>query len=345
MSLTRRQFVQCAAALALGGGLTQPSLAEPSLLKITDPGCPVGAFDKTREQLRAWQAAGGETSEAEKLRAGRAWLGGGPEFKPQLVKQGYWKEISTPDGPLKLRVLRPSGKLRGAVLAIHGGGWAVGAATSDEKQNWKLAKTAQVAVVSPEYRLAPEHPWPAGPLDCHRAARWLLANSEHEFGSQKLAITGGSAGAHLSVVTLLRLTPEERKRFVGASLFYGVYHLGRTKAWLKRAASDHPDLTPTDMTLYVNWFLPGTTDQIRAIGRYSPLRSKLPQLPPALFQVGSADLLARDTLEFARHWAASGNPAELVVYPGGPHGFNGYGLDLGLDPNRHSHQFLANLFR
>lgn len=290
--------------------------------------------------LREWDAAAPEVSEAERLRLSRAWLGGSDEFKPKLCPAGSWREIPGPEGPLKLRVIRPEGKLKGVVLSIHGGGWAVGAATSDEPSNWALAQQAQVAVISPEYRLAPEHPWPAGPDDCEATARWLCDNSKRVFGTERLAITGFSAGSHLAAVTLLRLDPARRKRFRAAAFYYGVYHLGRTAEWKKRKDKDHPDLSPSSMSFFLDWFLPGTNDKDRASPEISPLLAKLPDLPPALFLVGSADLLAPDSVEFAQRWADSGSPAELLVYPGGPHGFNGYDVEFGLEPDPYRNRFI-----
>jgi acetyl esterase len=133
-----------------------------------------------------------------------------------------------------------------------------------------------VAVVSVDYRLAPEHPWPAAPDDCETAAVWLLEQAEAMFGTTRLTIGGASAGANLAVTTLVRLrdrglvTP-----FVGAALQFGAYDLsgqspgGRAIAeefFIKAYAGNVADRTNPDI---------------------SPLFGDLDGLPPALLVVGT----------------------------------------------------------
>jgi acetyl esterase len=78
-------------------------------------------------------------------------------------------------------------------------------AARDDVRNRDIADTLQFAVVSVDYRLAPEHPWPAAPDDCEAAALWLVEHADARFGSSRLTIGGRSAGATLAVATLLRL--------------------------------------------------------------------------------------------------------------------------------------------
>lgn len=342
MLWTRRallKFLPGAAAWATLAPLA--ARANPPLLRVTDPHCPEGAFDETMAELRKLEALNVSVTEKERLSGGRAWLGGSPEFKPQLRPEGRWLTASTSQGPLELRVLQPPGKVNGVVLSLHGGGWAVGAATSDETSNWALAQAARVAVVSPEYRLAPEHPWPAGPSDCLDAARWLIENSRATFGTNRLAVIGNSAGAHLAAWTLLNLNPQQRLRFEAAVLFYGVYDLSG-QSWEGKRDLDYPSLTPTSMGLFTKWLLPELEPQARGAAQYSPLQAKLGTLPPALFLVGGGDILAGQTESMALRWAKAGNLAELVVYPGAPHGFNGYSVSCGLDPNGYARDFIAD---
>ena len=77
----------------------------------------------------------------------------------------------------------------------------------------RIADNTGQAVVAVEYRLAPEHPYPAGPDDCEAAAVWLLRNAKEEFGTDILTIGGESAGGHLTAVTILRM----RDRHVAAA--------------------------------------------------------------------------------------------------------------------------------
>ena len=308
---------------------------EPGKLIEIDPHCSPDAFKATMEYLRQMRAAEKPVSADEKLENGRAWLAGAEVTDLNPGEKSYWVEL--PKSGARLRVLLPAGELKGAVLAIHGGGWVLGTALSDEKRNWALARRVQAAVVSPDYRLAPENPFPAGPDDCEAAARWLLNNS---LNVSQLAITGGSAGSHLAALTLCRLSREERARFKSAVLFYGVFDLGRSDVWRSAENSDFPDLSPEDMNRYLNDFVPDKTDEQRRHPRYSPLYADLTNMPPALFMVGTADLLASDSRRMAQKWADAGNRAVLVQYPGAPHGFNGYDVDCGLDPEMYMADFI-----
>jgi acetyl esterase/lipase len=336
MHWTRRDLLKLLSCLPLTGIAS----ADVATLVVTDGGDYEAAFAPIKADLRALERMGRGVPEDQRLRNGRTFLGGNADFQSVLSELGRWIKIPGPGGDIPLRVLTPpGGEPRGVLLSIHGGGWAMGAATSDEKFNAEFARQCGCVVVSPEYRLAPEHPYPAGPDDCEAVARWLVKNSEREFGTRVLAVGGSSAGGHLAATTLLRLKPEELRQFCCAVLFYGVYDLSRVSVWRERNDEDHPDLTPSGMELYVKWFLPGTDDPIRREPCYSPLYATLPTLPPALFLIGSADLLAHDSEAFSREWSKVG-PAELMVYKGAPHGFNGYPVTFDPDPNAYARSFL-----
>lgn len=325
-------------ALTIATAVARPAAAAGGLLH-TDPGCPPDAFAEILGNFRRLRENQTEAiPDDQRIRDGRAWLAG-QEIPAKPGETTEWLEISG-SPPVKVRVLRPAGKPEGIVLAIHGGGWAMGSAVSDEKRNWELARSAQVVVVSPEYRLAPEHPFPAGPDDCERVARWLLDKAKAQFGSNRLAVIGGSAGSHLAALTLQRLNPSQRALFRCAVLFYGVYDLGRSEIWRNSTQADFPDLSPEEMTLFLSWFIPNKTDEERRAALYSPLSGNLQNMPPALFLVGSADVLASDTLRMAQCWADAGNSAELVEYPGAPHGFNGFEVNCGLDPDDYAAKFI-----
>ncbi len=145
------------------------------------------------------------------------------------------RSIPSPAGPVSLRVVVPD-RVDGVYLHMHGGGWALGAADQQDVLLTTLADAVHAAVVSVEYRLAPEHPFPAGPDDCEVAALWLVEHAGAEFGSSRLMIGGESAGAHLSALTLLRLRDRHNisGAFVAANLVFGVYDLAMTpsaRAW------------------------------------------------------------------------------------------------------------------
>jgi len=230
--------------------------------------------------------------------------------------------VEGPSGTLSLREFRPEHP-KGAMLHIHGGGWATGEPALTDLLHEALCDHLQLAIVSVDYRLAPEHPFPAGPDDCEAAARWLVEQAGEEYGTERLLIGGESAGAHLSVLTLLRLRDcqDIAGRFCGANLVFGAYDLSATPSAMGIGLSAGADiLDPERIATFCDWFTPGWTMDQRRSPEMSPLYADLSGMPPALFTVGTADHLVDDTLFLAERWARAGNKAELLVYPDAPHG-------------------------
>lgn len=227
--------------------------------------------------------------------------------------------IPGPRGAVPVRIFMPDGAPKGVYLHIHGGGWTVGSARENEALLDRIAANCGLAVVSVDYALAPEVPYPAGPDDCEAAALWLVKEGKARFGTERFAIGGESGGATLAVVTLLRLRDRHGlSPFSAAVLTAGCYDLRLTAS--VRNWGDLPLVLNTrDVTFFVNNYLrlEGKADDPDV----SPLLANLKGLPKALFIVGSRDLLVDDTLFMANAWAAAGNGTELDVYPGGCHVF------------------------
>jgi acetyl esterase/lipase len=225
--------------------------------------------------------------------------------------------IARPGGHVALRILVPD-EVRGVYLHIHGGGWMVGTNDMWDDQLQRLGREAGLACVSVEYRLAPEHVFPAAVDDCMAAAAWLIDQAEAEFGTRWLAIGGESAGAHLAVATLLRLRATDQAwAFQAANLLYGCYDLSLTPS--ARQAQGTPVIDRSSIERFVDAFR-GETD-VRD-PTLSPLYASLADMPAALFSVGTLDPLVDDSLFMHRRWQAAGNEAEIALYPGGVHGFN-----------------------
>jgi acetyl esterase/lipase len=183
-----------------------------------------------------------------------------------------------------------------------------------------IAVGTGLVAASVDYRLAPEHPYPAGPDDCEAAARWLVDGGYLELGAPPFfAIGGESAGAHLAVVTLLRL--REAAAFRAANLVYGAYDLAGTPS--RRRFRDALILTGDAMDWFTDNFLPGLDGEQRRAPDISPLYA---DLGPAAgcFTVGTLDTLLDDSLFMAARWQAAGNEADLRIYEGGVHGFNAF---------------------
>ena len=247
--------------------------------------------------------------------------GEGPFPAPVMSERARTIAISGKDGnTIPLRVIAPlQGRPRGVYLHLHGGGWVLGGADMQDPMLERIADNTGQAVVGVEYRLAPEHPYPAGPDDCESAASWLAANAGKEFGTEALTVGGESAGGHLAAVTILRM--RDRHGFAGwrgANIVYGAFDLSLTPSQ-RQFGDTRLVLRTIDMLQFYNAFLPTITE--RRVPDISPLYADLKGLCPALFTVGTKDALLDDTLFMYARWVAAGNPAELAIYPGGAHGF------------------------
>jgi acetyl esterase/lipase len=285
--------------------------------------------------LPNWWNVGAETTR-EARRQGR-----GPFPAPVLSPRARTIVIAGRDGnEIPLRVIAPD-RPRGVYLHIHGGGWVLGAANQQDPMLEHIADSTGLAVVSVEYRLAPEDPYPAGPDDCEAAAVWLVKNARAEFGSEVMTIGGESAGGHLSAVTVLRMRDRYGYTdFRGANFVYGVYDLGMTPSQ-RSFGNRRLVLRTLDMQQFYNAFLPTTTD--RRVPDISPLYADLKGLCPALFSVGTQDALVDDTLFMHARWVAAGNETELAIYPGGAHGFTLFPNRLAEESAARSEAFLRTV--
>lgn len=246
--------------------------------------------------------------------------------------------IPRPGGDLALRVIAPR-RARGVYLHIHGGAWVLGASDQQDDALEELVRRCGMAGVSVEYRLAPEHKFPAALDDCECAARWLLENSEAEFGTRQLVIGGESAGANLSAGTLLRLRKQlGQTGFVAANLVCGAFDLGMTPSQ-RILGAELEQLVEMEET--VRAYLPAGVDCRDP--EVSPLYADLRGLPPALITVGTRDALLDDSLFLYTRWIAAGNEAQLAVYPGGAHGFTSFPFQLARDANHRIYSFVKKV--
>jgi len=229
------------------------------------------------------------------------------------------------------RVFVPDGPATAVYLHFHGGGMIIGAPEMNDVGNLALCREHGLAVVSVDYRLAPEHPWPAGPDDGVAVAAWLLEHAEAEFGSGRLLLGGESAGGYMAAAVALRIRDEldAIDRVIGLELVFGVYDWGRSPSQRGLRPYRGPDLLdPAGIEFFCDLYLPGRTDDERRDPAVSPAFADLAGMPPARFSVGTGDHLCDDTLWMAGRWVASGSPAELWVGPDLPHGFMWFPCEL-----------------
>ncbi|MFD6060832.1 alpha/beta hydrolase [Rhodococcus wratislaviensis] len=270
---------------------------------------PADQVDEARSFYNS-RAAGRGPSSPEELRETRARRSAPSPADPPAIE----KMVEAAGVRVPVRNFTPTeGRARGVYLDIHGGGFYMDSAARDDGRNRKLADTLHIAVVSVDYRLAPEHPWPAAPDDCEAAALWLVEHADDHFGSSRLAIGGRSAGATLALATLLRLRDSgDVDGFTGAALQFGTYDLSAQTPAGRRIADEY------FLQAYVGHVEDRTAPDI------SPIYGDLHGLPPALLVVGSTDVLLEDNLAMAGRLSAVGNDGELRIYPESPHGFTGH---------------------
>ncbi|WP_369977081.1 alpha/beta hydrolase [Xanthomonas bundabergensis] len=228
-----------------------------------------------------------------------------------------------PAGPIPLRLYLPVARpqtAHAAVVYLHGGGWSVGDLDSHDKVCRRLAQAAGCAVVGVGYRLAPEHPAPAGPQDVVAAIRWLAAQAGAlDLDAQRLAVAGDSAGGSLAAVACQQLRGEVALR--AQVLFYPSTDLSPAAREFpsRRENGAVPPLTLALMQAMSDPFVAAfdTRDP-----RLSPLRAPdLRGLPPALIYAGACDVLRDDGRRYAEALRAAGGAVEYVELPGMVHGF------------------------
>ena len=250
---------------------------------------------------------------------------------------GFDRTIPGPGGPLKLRIFT-TGDVRGVFLHFHGGGWAMGSADYQDGRLEQIANAAGVAVVSVDYRLAPEHPYPAPADDSEAAAQWIVEHAASEFGTNQIVVGGSSAGAHLAVTAMLRMRDRHNyPGFTGAALTYGFFDLSLTPS--ARNWGDRMLVMNTDLC---RWFADAYASGADLTDPdVSPMYADLAGLPRALFIVGTQDPLLDDSVLLASRWAAAGNSTELMVVPGAAHGFAGAPTGVGSEARERTDRFIA----
>ena len=265
---------------------------------------------------------------------------------PVFLPEARDIEVAGRGGPIKVRLIRPDTKPIGIYLHIHGGGWTLGAHDMQDVALKELANETGLCAASIDYRLAPEHPYPAGPDDCEDAALFLLERGPSVLDAPaRFAIGGESAGAHLALVTLLRLRDRHgiKDGIEAANLVYGAYDLNGTPSELLWGDRNLVLSTPI-----VHWFTQnfvGAFDfQQRRDPDVSPLYAHLHDMPKALFTVGTMDPIIDQTLFMFERWTTAGNSGELAIYPEGIHAFNAFPIALGRKANAGQYEFLRAAF-
>jgi monoterpene epsilon-lactone hydrolase len=200
------------------------------------------------------------------------------------------------------------------LLFLHGGGYELGSLRSDGELAARLGRASGMRVLFPEYRLAPEHPFPAAIDDVLAAWRWL--RTEQDLSGQSIAVAGDSAGGGLTVALLVAARDAGEALPAAAALMSPTVDLTSSGASMTERADQDPISTPALLRQLASGYLAGADPQTPLA---SPLFAALSGLPPLLVQVGTADLLLSDSERLATAAAQAGVDVTLQVGEGLPH--------------------------
>ena len=239
------------------------------------------------------------------------------------------RRIAGPAGApdLMVRIYQPA--VRPAVLPalvwIHGGGYVIGSVDGDDVKVKQLVEAVGCVAVSVEYRLAPEHPFPAPLEDCYAALMWLAAHAgDHGVDVERIAIGGASAGGGLAAG--LALLARDRGE-VPVAFQLLVYPMLDDRNVVQAGEGVTDSLLWTREDNMIGWrsYLGARRADAEVSPYAAPFRATdLAKLPPAYIPLGELDLFLDEDLAYARRLIAAGVPTEVHVYPGAYHGFESF---------------------
>ena len=244
-------------------------------------------------------------------------------FPPPPVAEVAERAIPGPAGPIPVRAYRDSEARDQPLLAyFHGGGHVIGSLDTHDAIARNLCRRAGCTVVSVDYRMGPEHRFPAAVDDCFAVVRWLAEHGA-DLGADpaRLAVGGDSAGGNLAAVTALLAREHDGPALCHQLLVYPVADYRCRGASYERYARGY-GLEAESMRWFRRHYLgdPAADDDWRA----SPLlASDHRGLPPALVITAECDVLRDEGVAYAERLAASGTKCEHAAFPGVIHGFFG----------------------
>lgn len=232
--------------------------------------------------------------------------------------------VPGPAGDIPVRIYSPSGTSGNplpALMFFHGGGHVVGSLNSHDLVARNLCVGGDCLVVSVDYRMGPEHPFPAAPEDCFAATQWVAANANDlEIDSSRIAVSGDSAGGNLAAVVALMARDANGPDLCFQLLVYPVADYAFDTPSYSMWAEGAGILTAAGMEWFRDHYLSRPEDRLD--WRAAPLRAKsLANLPPALVITAECDVLHDEGVLYAEALATAGVIVEHRDYPGMMHGF------------------------
>ncbi len=270
------------------------------------------ALDPQVEMILREMAAAPRPSSVEEAREGYD--------RTSLRWVGEAEEVATvhdePVGEACVRVYEPLEPRGGVLVWIHGGGWIMGNLSSYDPLCRALCNRSAATVVSVDYRLSPETPFPGALEDCEGALRWAAS----EWPDEPLAVGGDSAGGNIAAVLARRARDAGSPALAFQLLVYPVTDAAcATGSMLEFGVDDAYGLSKASMQACWSVYAPGSSARSPDA---SPLRAAdLSGLPPAFFVLAELDALTDEGLDYAERLRDAGVEADVSTWPGMIHGF------------------------
>lgn len=270
----------------------------------------------------------------------RAWQAAVLPMLPPGPEVGAVEDCAIPSGTgaIPARLYRPKDPARALIVFFHGGGWTIGSLDGWDAALRRLVLASGCAVVSVDYRLAPEHPFPAAVDDAVAATRWALGNvSALALANVPVVVAGDSAGGNLAAVVSRLLAEEGASPALAAQiLIYPSTDGDIDSPSMRRFES--PFLTREEISWFYDQYIPDRSQ--RTDPRFAPLHApRVDGLPPALVLTAECDLFSEDGLAYAERLRAEGVHTRVRRFDGGIYGF--FTMDRGQLP--HSGQAMAEI--
>lgn len=242
-----------------------------------------------------------------------------------VAVRNEWIPGGTEAPKLRVRIYEPrerQGDLP-ALLWMHGGGYLIGSPELDEGLLIQIAKALHCVVVAPDYRLAPEHEFPAAINDCYRTLRWMAESPNGlRIKKDRIAVAGASAGGGLAAAVALKARDEKGPEICFAMPLYPMldhhnstessYQITDARVWNRKA-------NETAWELYLG---DGAKESVSPYAAPA-VAEDLSGLPPTYMMVGELDLFRDEIIDYAKRLLNAGVPVELHIYPGAFHAFEG----------------------
>ncbi len=243
-----------------------------------------------------------------------------------------------------VRIYRTSADMQApAIVYYHGGGHVFGSLDTHDTIARFLAQSSGCTLVSVDYRMGPEHPFPAAVEDAYDAARWVADQAQSlRIDASRLAVCGDSAGGNLATVVALMARDSGAFAVSAQALIYPVVNFRGGTPSYDRYGKGYGILEADTVTWFMDRYLPDL--KLRDNWRASPINAaSLAGLPPALILTAECDVLHDEGVEYAAMLRAAGVLTEHAEFPGMIHGFFGY---LGLvDDTERAHETVAKFLQ